>query len=206
MTGDPVAALTAARAQTLAALGPLAQAQLDFSPGPRRWSVGEVADHLLLAEGLYRDEIGRLIALARAGERPYLKRSFADINVSPFYLPTPVLSMLEVPFGLMSRVIPDTVRSFITEFPLLPARNPGLATPRHGRRAADLRADLARSIADTRALIAANMDLDMTRMISEHPLTGASNVPAILRFLSEHERRHQGQMEKVRSDSRFPRA
>ena len=206
MTDDPAAALTAARAQTLAALAPLSQAQLDFSPAARRWSIGEVADHLRLAEGLYRDEIGRLIALARAGERPYLKRSFADINVSPFYLPTPVLSMLEVPFGFMSRVIPDQVRSFVTEFPLLPTRNPGLATPRPGRPAAALRADLARSIADTRALVAESSDLDLTTMISEHPLTGASNVPAILRFLSEHERRHQGQMEKVRSDSGFPRA
>jgi uncharacterized damage-inducible protein DinB len=202
---DSLAGLKATRAQTLAALAPLSQAQLDFSPGPGRWSIGEVADHLLLAEGLYRDEIARLVALARAGQRPYLKRSFDDINVAPLHLPTPILSLLQVPFSIMSRMLPDQVRSIVTEFPVLPTRNPDAATPRRGRPGAELRAALARSLAQTSALVEANGDLDFTGMISEHPLTGASDVPQILRFLSLHERRHQGQMERVRSISRFPR-
>ena len=206
MIGQALAALSAARAQTLAALAPLSQAQLDFSPGPGRWSIGEIADHLRLAEELYRDEIARLVALARAGNRPYLKRSFEDINVAPLRLPTPVLSWLSVPFSLMSRVLPDQVLSFVTEFPVLPTRNPDRATPRPGRPGAELRAALARSLADTRALVEANGDLDFARLISEHPLTGASDAPQILRFLSLHERRHQGQMERVRSDPRFPRS
>ena len=206
MIGQALAALSAARAQTLAALAPLSQAQLDFSPRPGRWSIGEVADHLLLAEGLYRDEIERLVALARAGRRPYLKRSFDDINVAPLHLPTPLLSWLQLPLSVMTSVMPEQVRSFVTEFPVLPTRNPDRATPRHGRPGAELRAALARSLADTRGLVEANKDLDFARMISEHPLTGASDVPQILRFLSLHERRHQGQMERVRSDPRFPRS
>lgn len=206
MIGQALAALSAARAQTLAALAPLSQAQLDFSPRPGRWSIGEVADHLLLTEGLYRGEIERLVALARAGRRPYLKRSFDDINVAPLHLPGPVLSWLQLPLTVMNSVMPELVRSFVTEFPVLPTRNPDRATPRPGRPGAELRAALARSLADTRGLVEANKDLDFAAMISEHPLTGASDVPQILRFLSLHERRHQRQMERVRSGPRFPRS
>ena len=36
-------AFAAARADTLALLAPLSQAQLDFAPRPGRWSIGEVA-------------------------------------------------------------------------------------------------------------------------------------------------------------------
>ena len=201
---EALASFAAARSQTLAGLGPLSQAQLDFQPAAGRWSVGEVADHLLLAEALYRGDIARLVELARRGQRPYLKRSFADVNVAPLYLPTPVLSFLEAPLGIMSRLIPEQVLSVVTEFPVLPTRNPDRATPERGRPAAALRAALRQSIDETRAAIEANADLDFTAMISEHPLTGRSTVPQVLSFLAAHERRHQGQMERIRRDSRFP--
>src|SRR5215469_7667132 len=105
MVPETLASLSAARAQTLAAVAPLTQAQLEFRPREGSWSIGEVADHLTLAEGLYRGEIERLIEMVKNGERPYLKHSFSDINVSPLYLPAPVLSMLELPFGIVSRML-----------------------------------------------------------------------------------------------------
>ena len=206
MTDQPLAALTETRRRTIAVLEPLSQRQLDYSPGYRRWSVGEIAHHIVLSESIYRDEIAQLIALARAGKRPYLRRSFRDVNVAPLFLPTPLFTMMEIPMGIMSRFIPTAVRSFMTEYPLVPTRNPDIATPRHGIPAAELSSALARGIDDTRALIAANADLDFSKMISEHPLTGATAVPDILGFLVLHERRHQGQMERVRSDWRFPPA
>jgi uncharacterized damage-inducible protein DinB len=206
MVSERLNDFTTARAKTSAAVAPFSQTQLDFSPRPGRWSIGEVADHLLLAEDLYRGEITRLVELARTGRRAYLKHSFDEINVAPLYLPTAVLSVLEVPLGIMSRFIPGPLVSFMTEFPLIPTRNPDRTTPRAGRSAGDLREDLARSIRQTRAIIIGNADLDFRRMVSEHPLTGANNVPAILAFLTRHERRHQGQMARVSSDPRFPAA
>ncbi|HEX4567231.1 MAG TPA: DinB family protein, partial [Vicinamibacterales bacterium] len=118
MIDQQVATFGGARAQTIAAVAPLTQTQLDFRPREASWSVGEVADHLILAEALYRGEIERLIEMVRKGERPRLKRSFADVNVSPLYLPDAVLSMLELPFGIMSGMIPRSVRRIITQFPL----------------------------------------------------------------------------------------
>jgi uncharacterized damage-inducible protein DinB len=203
-TGDRLNEFASARALTLAAVTPLSQAQLDFSPRPGRWSVGEVADHLLLAESQYRDEIGRLIDLARSGRRPYIKRSFADANVSPFFLPDSVLSLMDVPFSIVGRFMPDALRGAIIEMPLVPVRNPDFSTPRPNRPAAALKADLAHSIQRTRDLLATNADLDFTQLVSEHPLMGRTNVPQILTFLAQHERRHQLQMERVRADGRFP--
>jgi len=204
VVGERLNELAAARAKTSAILAPLSQTQLDFSPGPRRWSIGEIADHLMLAEALYREEIARLVGLARAGRRAYLKHSFAEINVAPLYLPTAVLSAFEVPLSIMGRFVPGAVVNFMTEIPLIPTRNPDRTTPRAGRRSVELHADLARSVQQTRALIAANADLDFSRLVSEHPLTGANDVPAILAFLTLHERRHQGQMARVSADPRFP--
>jgi hypothetical protein len=199
-----VSAFAAARAQTSAAIAPLTQAQLEFRPRQGSWSIGEVADHLLLAEDLYRGDIERLIEMARRGERPYLKRSFSDVNVSPLYLPDFLLSLLEVPFGITSRLIPQNVRSLVTRYPLLPTRNPDIATPRAGRPGAELRQDLSDSLARTRALITANTGMDFTQMVTEHPLTGATNVEQIFGFLSLHERRHHVQMERVRTNPQFP--
>jgi hypothetical protein len=199
-----LAALTETRRRTIAAVGPLSQRQLDFAPRAGRWSVGEIADHVTISETIYRDEMARLVALARDGRRPYLRRTFRDVNVAPMFLPDLLLSMMETPMGIMSRFIPTSVRAFLTEYPVVPVRNPDIATPRRGVQAAALVDGLARGLEQTRTLIAANADLDLSGMISEHPLTGACAIPDILHFMVLHERRHQGQMERVRTDSRFP--
>jgi hypothetical protein len=198
------AEFAAARGRTVAIAAPLTQAQLEFSPRYGRWSVGEVLDHLLRAEDLYRGEVARLVELARAGRQPYLRRTFADVNVSPLYLPDVFLPMLDIPFSVMNRFIPQAVRDFAVEYPLLPMRNPTIATPRRARPGAALRDELMSSLERTRTLLASNADLPFEQMVSEHPLMGAANVPQIFAFLARHERRHHSQIEKVRSDARFP--
>jgi hypothetical protein len=192
------------RAETLAMLAPLSQPQLDFSPRPGRWSIGEVADHLRLSERLWRDELRQLVVLARAGKPARLKHSFAEINVSPLFIPDSVLSMLETPFTFMNRFVPDAVIGFITENPILPTRNPDIATPRPRRSRGELLTDLRAALDETRALIENNADLDFSRMTSEHPLMGANTAPQVLGFLARHERRHQTQINGVRTDPRFP--
>lgn len=197
--------LTAARAETLALVEPLTQPQLDFAPRTGCWSIGEVLDHLLRAENLYRSEIQRLIDLKLAGRRPYIRRTFADLNVAPAFVPRAILPWLEMPFTMMNAFVPDVVRDAMTQFPLIAIRNPDVATPAPGRRGDELRAALTRSIGETRALLAAHARLDYRELVSDHPMTGPSTVPQILRFLALHERRHQGQISRVMGDPRFPR-
>jgi len=195
----------AARRDTVGIAAPLTQAQLDFCPRYGRWSIGEVLHHLMLAEDLYRGEIGRLIDLARAGQRPYIRRSFSEVNVAPFFVPDAVLPMFDVPFSLLNRFIPQSVRDFAIEYPFVPIRNPSVSTPRAGRAAAELRGELVLSLEQTRVLLVSNADLAFERMVSEHPLMGPANVPQILAFLARHERRHHSQIERVKTDGRFPR-
>jgi uncharacterized damage-inducible protein DinB len=203
-TRDRLNEFASVRALTIAAVGPLSEAQLEFSPRPGRWSVGEIADHLLLAEDLYRGIVVQLVGLARAGQPTVRQYSFAEVNVAPLHLPNAVLSWMAVPLSLVNRVIPDGVLSLMMEYPILPTRTPDVARPRAGRPGADLKADLAGSIVMTRALIESNADLDFNQLISEHPVTGRTNIAQILTLLARHERRHQGQMEGVRADPRFP--
>ena len=199
-----LAALTETRRRTIAVVLPLSQAQLDFVPRAGRWSVGEIAHHITISETIYRDEMARLVALAREGKRPYLRRTFEDVNVAPKFVPRPLFSMMEIPMGIMSRFIPTAVRGFLTEYPVVPVRNPDIATPRRGVASAELIDGLTRGADETRALIESNAHLDLSKMISEHPLTGACAIPDILHFMALHERRHYGQMEAVRTDPRFP--
>lgn len=198
------AELAAARGRTIALAAPLTQAQLDFRARPGRWSIGENLDHLLRAEDLYRSEIARLIGLARAGERPYIRRTFSEVNVAPLYVPELFLPLLDVPFTFMNRFVPQSVRDYAAEHPLLRMRNPTIAAPLAGRPGPELRNELASSLERTRTLLAANADMPFERMISEHPLMGAANAPQILAFLARHEKRHHAQIEKVRADGRFP--
>lgn len=196
--------LATVRASTIAFVSALAQEQLDFSPRAGRWSVGEIADHLRLSEMLWRGEMRELVGLARAGQPTYIRRSMSDINVAPVMIPDAVMSMLEVPFGIMTRFIPDAVVGMMLEFPLLPMRNPDGATPRAGRSREELVRELTEALDFTRRLIDDNADLDFESMVSWHPLMGANNVPQMLTLLARHERRHQTQMERVKADARFP--
>jgi hypothetical protein len=205
MTAPIDADLREARDATLRMVEPLTQSQLDFAPRAGAWSIGEVLDHLLRSEGLYRSEIQQLISLRILGQRPYIRRTFADMNAGPAFVPRALLPWLEVPFTMMNAFVPRIVRDALTEIPLMAIRNPDLATPTAGRVGGELKAELARSIAETHALLGANPALDFNELISEHPLTGSSSVPQMLRFLGLHERRHQRQISRMMGEARFPK-
>lgn len=193
------------RERTLATVARLTQPESDFAPRPGRWSIGEVLDHLRLAEDLYRGEVSRLVDLKRSGRRPYIRRTTADINVAPAFVPDAAMRWLGRPLTMMNAFVPDAVRDTLIQYAMLPARNPDAATPRAGRPIGELRRELEAGIAATRALFQQNADLDFRELISEHPLMGVSDGLRVLRFLDLHEQRHQAQIARVTADARFPR-
>jgi uncharacterized damage-inducible protein DinB len=204
MPGHLLDGMDGARARTLEMVASLSQRQLDFAPGPGRWSIGEVLDHLLAVDRLYREEIAALVALARAGRRPYLRRTFRDINIAPLFLPDALLPWLDLPLSLLNRVTPDAVRDVLTRLPIVPSRRPDRGAPRARRPGPELRRELATSLAGLRALVDANADLDFRTLVLEHPVTGVSHVPRLLAFVAEHERRHQRQIDGIRRHRQFP--
>src|ERR1041385_4293423 len=104
----------AMRARTLALAGGLSQEQLDYAPASGKWSAGEVLDHVLLAEVTNRGQVAKLIELKRAGRRPELRLTFAELNVSVAYLPRPALQLLETPLTLVNMLVPDGLRNYLT--------------------------------------------------------------------------------------------
>jgi uncharacterized damage-inducible protein DinB len=201
-----LALFRAARHRTLELIEGLTQAQIAFSPGSSQWSVGEILDHLLLAESLNRREIAELIAMQKSGRRPYLQRTFADMNVSIAFIPKSMLPSLEVPFRALNMMVPRFAREFMTRYRLVPAQSPDAGTPRKDRPIDELREELRYSLQEMKALFEANPTLDYRAMIHQHPLMGVNNVVQLLRIVARHEQRHQSQISDVLRHPGFPRA
>lgn len=196
----------AARQRTLELIDGLTQEQIDFSPGDGQWSVGEVLDHLLRAEALNRREIAELIEMEKNGRRPYLQRTFTEMNVSLAFIPKSMLPSLEVPFRVLNMVIPHFAREFMTRYRLVPAQSPDAGTPRQDRPIDELREELRCSLQEMKALFEANPTLDYHAMIHQHPLMGVNNAVQLLRIVARHEQRHQSQISDVLRHPGFPRA
>lgn len=186
-----------AREDTFSLAAPLSQGQLDRSPAPGKWSVGEVLDHLAKTDAMYRREIALLVDLAKSGRRAYAKRGFSDLDAAPASVPKSWLRFLEVPFGLMSRLMPKSMGAAMAANRKVHFRHPEGATPRQGVQAEELTRNLRASFAALEELFAGNPDLDWPSMIHQHPLFGVNNVLQILDFITSHERRHQAQIREV---------
>jgi hypothetical protein len=194
------------RARTLAMVQVLSQEQMDYSPAPGTWSIGEVVDHLILSVDVIREDIAELIELTKAGRQPLLYRSAADFNITTFFIPKCALPFLEVPFNFLNTFVPDSVREFFVRYRLVPARAADTATPRQGKSVAELLDGLRSSLEEMQALFAANPNLDYDTMIHQHPLLGTQNVLHLLYTVGLHEERHQSQISDLLTDSRFPMA
>jgi hypothetical protein len=195
----------ATRAGTLAMARGLTQEQLDFVPGPNRWSAGEVLDHIVLAEGINNDQIAELIALKKAGRDPSLHLSFSDLNISIAYVPRSLLSVFEVPLTFINMFVPNCIRDYLTRRRVVPFQNPDAAAPTRGRTTSALNSDLTDSLRKTEALFQRDPRLDYGQMVLRHPLLGSYDVPGLLRFMAAHEQRHQSQIKNIIASPQFPR-
>jgi len=193
------------RAETLRVSAGITQAQSEFAPAPGKWSVGEVLDHLLLAENFYRRIFVRLVELQKSGARPVIRSSFAEVNTSIAYIPKSLLPLLEVPFTVFNMFVPAVVREAMTQIRMLPAQNPDMAAPRRGKPVNELRDALKSSYEDTAAVFHENTRLDYRRMRYRHPLLGDNNMLQVLRIVALHERRHQSQIREILRSRQFPR-
>jgi uncharacterized damage-inducible protein DinB len=192
-----LARLERVRARTLALVDGLSQEELDRQGSAGGWSVGEVLDHLLKAEEANRNDVRTLIELARSGRKPYLRRDLTSSGLGPAFVPRSLLPLLSLPASLMTLFLPISVRELMVRSRLFPARASEQMRPQAGRPAGELRTHLAASVGETRAVLAANADLDYHRMIYQHPFLGANDVADILRLTAAHEERHQDQIREI---------
>jgi hypothetical protein len=198
--------LRAVRSRTLTLIQDLSPAQLHYVPAPDDWSVGEVADHLILSEQVLQRDIALLIEQAKTGQTPYLYRSFAEFNARPACIPECALPFLEAPLNFLNMFTPAEIREYVVRNVPVRALAPDVTLPRPGRAKAELCTELLATLHETEALFAANPSLDYHRMRHQHPLFGIQTVPQLLRTLWLHEQAHQDQITRMRASPQFPRA
>jgi len=194
------------RTATLGLADTLSEQQAAYVPAPGKWSIGEVLDHLLLAEKLYRDRFTKLIELKKAGQKAELQSNFSEIDTSVLFIPKPMLPFLETPFKLMNLFVPPALRETMTRYRVMPAQAPSIAIPRKGRPVAELREELRNSIAQTEKLFRSNPELDYRELRLTHPLMGNNNVLQLIRIMSMHEQRHQEQIRNVQRSPSYPKS
>ena len=190
--------LRATRTETLRLSSGVGQRQSELAPAAGKWSLGEVLDHLLLAEYYYRGVFVKLVELNKSGvRRPVVNSSFAEVNTSIGYIPKAILPMMEVPFTLFNKFVPSAVRETMIGLRLLPVQNPDMAEPRKGKPIDELRAALEASYAETACLFRDNPNACYREMRYQHPLMGDNDALQLLRIVALHERRHQAQIEEI---------
>jgi uncharacterized damage-inducible protein DinB len=189
--------LRTARVETLRLCEGIGQAQSEQAPRQGKWSLGEVLDHLVLAEQYYREVFVKLVALMKSGAEPVVNNSFADVNSSIGYLPKSMLPLVERPFNAMNRFVPRAFREMMIGRPLIPAQTPDFGVPQKAKPLEGLKSALESSYRATAYLFESNPDAAYQRMRYRHPLMGDNDGLQLLRILSLHERRHQGQIKEI---------
>jgi hypothetical protein len=193
------------RKATLDLIAPLSQPQLDFSPGTAQWSIGQIADHLLLTDGLYQPTFLQMIDRARSGDESTLHISIREMNPTVGPIPRAIMPYLAPAFSLFSNMIPHAVRETMLRVPFLPSGHPTLSTPRPGRTSEQLCHDLADSLETTETILLGDLPPNFSRMRAEHPVLGTNSAAQVLDLMSAHEQRHQQQIRGVMAAARFPK-
>jgi uncharacterized damage-inducible protein DinB len=182
------------RTETLRLVEGLSQEELDWSPAEGKWSIGEVLDHLLLAEKFFLRDLERFAEGARAGRPMHIRHSFRDLDIGLPFLPRALMPALDIPLTLMTLFVPAPLLNVLTASRLMPMKHPTAANPRHGRPADELRRDLWQTFEQTAYVLQRLSPRDLLRMIVSHPLLGTRTIPELIQFVVHHERRHQGQI------------
>ena len=180
---------------------------MDFSPSPRKWSAGQVLDHLVRIDELFREEYDELLRRWRKRRGPVsLFRTLSDTGFSLPLVPDVFLPLFDVPTAMAGVLIPRQLRQVVFGNRSVPAKAPPRILPRKGRQADALRADLAAFQGYLEGFFADNPDVEWDKLRYYNPLCGFTNLPGVMSFLAGHERRHQGQLREILEGEGFPAA
>jgi hypothetical protein len=142
----------------------------DQSPGPDRWSVAQVLQHLGIIEKRIAMGMTKWIADARAGELGPEIEASSILNSLPLQL---------IADRSQRRNAPEEVR------------------PRGDIDAASAWKSLEQTRAALRAAILAGEGLALSEVVQPHPVLGPINVYQWALFVGSHETRHKGQVREI---------
>jgi hypothetical protein len=168
--------LQAARAEVLREAEGLTQAQADYRPGPGDWSVGEVVDHLTIAEVATGKLTTKLTREAEAaGTRAPHPAGL------PEFAPVPA-------------------------WPAGPAEAPPVVWPGHGKPIGDLLAAMRATRERSRQSVEKLGTLDPTRLVFKHFRLGDLDLGQWWRLQAAHDRLHLAQLRDIKRAAGFPGA
>jgi len=189
--------LQAVRLRTLSLIAPLDQKQLDYAPAPGKWSIGEIVDHILLAQQFEGGLIEELILLSRSGKRPFVRRTLLDFELRPAFVPRRLIQSLDPLLWLFSKHVPPSIRAWVITRRPVPFRGPAQAAPRRCLPGDDLRKRLLTSHESIASLYETNADLDFHTLVARHSMLGSMDMIEMLRIMAYHETRHQKQISRI---------
>ncbi len=194
------------RAAFLAKFEALNKEQLDFKPSRNSWSIGQIAHHVALAEGVWQGHLKNALANGdrekgavehvSLDEIPFRSRIFPD-----FILKSPIVVG---PMSVFVNMIPRPFQSMMFAVPLFKMDASGRMMPTPGLPRARLLGLLEETRRRTLDLVEPRADWDLTRFRVSHPLVGRQDVYGVLELLASHEQRHSLQVESIRKKPDFP--
>ena len=167
--------LTTTRDQVIAETEKLSDAQWNFKAGPDRWSVGEVVEHLALAESFLAEARQKAMAGPPATTEQLAKAKGQD--------------------AVILKVIPDRTQKAQAPEPIQPKQRLG---PR------EKVMDAYRSRRATTLAYAQKTTDDLRSRVGDSPL-GPLDAYQWLLFTAAHNERHLGQMREVKAHPNFPK-
>jgi hypothetical protein len=169
--------LKTTREQVLAETAKLTPAQWNFKPAPDRWSVGEVVQHLALAEPFIFGMQQKLVAAPPASPEQVAATKGKD--------------------EMIRKGVPDRTRKAQAPEPIQPGSTAGA----EGQ--AETLATFQARRAETIEYASTTSD-DLRSRVSESPL-GPLDAYQWLLFVAAHSERHLGQIKEVKAEPRFPK-
>ena len=167
--------LSTTRDQVISEVSKLSDAQWNFKQGPDRWSVGEVVEHLALAEAFLADTRQKIMAGAPATADQLAKAKPQD--------------------EVVLKAIPDRTKKVQAPEPIQPKQ-------RLGSRAQVMAAYNDRR-AQTLSYAQKTSD-DLRSRVGDSPLGPLDGYQWLL-FVAAHNERHLGQIREVKADPKFPK-
>jgi uncharacterized damage-inducible protein DinB len=168
--------LTTTRDQVIAETEKLSDAQWNFKQGPDRWSVGEVVEHLALAENFLAEARQKAMDGPPATAEQLAKAKGQD--------------------AVILKAIPDRTQKVQAPEPIQPKQRLG---PRE-KVAAAYRSRRANTLA-----YAQKTTDDLRSRVGDSPL-GPLDAYQWLLFTAAHNERHLGQIREVKADPNFPKS
>jgi hypothetical protein len=193
------------REKTRTILGQLTTSQAAWSPQPDKWSILQIADHLVRTEEMYLEQFQSLVKMAEEGRGNTMEISLAEVDVGFAAIPREVAPLFELPMRVFNIFVPHVLREAMVRYPIVASLNPRQSKPRENLSLSKLRQDLVRSLDATEEFFAGPLPHNIQDLTVSHPIMGNNTIPQLFRIVIAHEQRHQEQMEGVQAHAKFPR-